>query len=272
MIGCSCRVCRSTDPRDNRTRPSVLVSYDDSTLSAPETAPLMADPDHSMAAPIDGRRRLLIDSSADMRTQVIRHDIHRIDGVLYTHAHADHIFGVDDLRRFNAVTRAPINIYGEARTIDTIKQMVPYIFNSALNHNNSFVASLNVHHIAPGDSFELHGATWTPLRLMHGKLQIVGFRVDRGGKSLAYCTDVSHIPENTFPLLENLDLLVLDGLRHNMHPTHFSIGQALEQIARIKPKRAYLTHMCHDVLHAEVDAALPPNVNLSYDGLTIDLV
>ena len=271
MIGCSCRVCRSTDPRDNRTRPSVLIAYPDPSLDQNNKPTSIKDLDNSVILPSDGRRRFLIDTSSDMRTQVIRHNIHRIDGVLYTHSHADHIFGVDDLRRFNAVMGTPIDVYAETATMATIKKMVPYIFDTALNPNNSFVASLNVKTIAPAEPLELHGAKWTPLRLMHGMLKIVGFRVDFAGQSLAYCTDVSLIPEETFPLLADLDLLVIDGLRFTPHPTHLTIAEALRLIERIKPKHAYLTHMCHDVMHAEVDPTLPPGVKLSYDGLQIDL-
>ena len=247
MIGCDCGVCTSADPRDTRTPPSVLVRYDQHGVT----------------------RQLLIDAAPELRQQAIREKLHRLDGVLFTHAHADHVFGIDDLRRFNAVMEAPINIYAERGVLDRLAVMFVYIFEPAKNVNPSFVATLIAHPIAPEEPVNLFGATWTPIRLLHGRLPVLGFRVDRDGASLAYCTDVSAIPPESWSLLHGLDVLVIDGLRYRHHPTHFSVDQALDVIDRVQPKAAYLTHIAHDILHAELEPRLPEGVHLAYDGLRV---
>lgn len=251
MIGCHCPVCTSDDPRDSRDRPSILVRYDD-----PDGGP---------------QRTYLIDTSPDMRKQMIRHHVNRIDGVLYTHAHADHVFGLDDLRRFNAVMKTAVDIHAEDGVLDTLRMMFPYVFMPENNVNASFVPMLIAHTLEPGQTLNLFGATWTPIRLMHGRLPILGFRIDHAGRSLAYCTDVSAFPPESYPLLEGLDVLVIDGLRYRHHPTHLSIEQSLEQIERIAPTTAYLTHIAHDIRHVELEPKLPENVFLSYDGLVVDV-
>ncbi len=244
MIGCECAVCTSTDPRDRRDRTAAMVEYTD-----PAGAP----------------RRVLIDTSPELRQQMIRHRVMAIDGVVYTHNHADHIFGLDDLRRFNTVQQQPIDIYAEPRVIESFRHTFRYIFDPQKNVNDSFVATLIAHPIEPGRPLNLHGVEWLPLRLLHGKLPVVGFRVGK----LAYCTDVSSIPPETWPHLEGLDLLVLDALRYRHHPTHLTIDQALQVIDQVQPKRAYLTHVAHDVKHADLEPKLPEHVYLAYDGLTL---
>jgi len=261
MIGCDCAVCRSDDVRDKRSRASVLVSYDALRAEA------QAKGERAGSGGVN--RNILIDTPPELRLQMTGHRINRVDAVLYTHAHADHIFGIDDLRRFNVVMNAPVNIYAEPPVLAQFRQMFRYIFEPMTNTNPSFVPELITHPIEPGQSMELFGATWTPLRLMHGKLPVVGFRVDHNGSSIAYCTDVSTIPDETWPLLTNLDVLVIDGLRYRPHPTHFTIDQALEVIARVKPGQAFLTHLAHDVRHAEVEPRLPAGVRLAHDGLRV---
>ena len=251
MIGCRCDVCRSHDPRDNRTRPSVMVSYADG--QDPAT-----------------RRQLLIDAAPDMRVQMTRHDVDRLDGVLITHAHADHIFGIDDLRRFNTVMDQPIDVYAETGALSVLRQVFAYILEKHKNVNPSYVADLILQPIGPDRPLDLFGARWTPLRLMHGRLPILGFRIDCRGAALAYCTDVSAFPPETYPLLTDLDVLVIDALRYRHHPTHMSVDQALAQIDQIQPKRAYLTHIAHDIRHAELERELPENVYLSFDGLVVN--
>lgn len=252
MIGCDCVVCTSDDPRDQRSRPSVMVSY----------------PDAHDAARI---RHLLIDTSPEMRTQVIRHGITHLDAVLYTHAHADHIFGLDDLRRFNAVMDGPIDIYGDQHTLEVLHAMFGYIFQAHKNINKSFVATLIAHEAKPGEAINLFGVTCTPLRLLHGRLPILGYRVDfgEGAGSLAYCTDVSSIPPETYPLLADLDVLVIDALRYRHHPTHMTVDQALEVVDRVKPKRAFFTHIAHDIMHADLEPKLPEGVMIAHDGLRV---
>lgn len=251
MIGCDCDVCRSPDPRDNRTRSSVLIRYRD------EEANVL--------------RHLLIDTSPEMRQQVVRHRIKRMDGVFYTHAHADHIFGLDDLRQFNTAMGGAIDLYAEPSVIAYLKSTFWYIFDPARNVNQSFVASLRVTPIEPGVASEYFGARWTPLRLFHGNLPVLGYRMDCNGSSIAYCTDVSTIPPETYPLLEGLDLLVIDALRYRHHPTHMTVDQALGVIEKVKPKRALLTHISHEVSHADLESRLPEHVSIAFDGLCVSV-
>ena len=248
MIGCDCAVCTSDDPRDQRSRASVLIRYDDP---------------HSV------RRDYLIDTTPELRTQVVAARLMRLDGVFYTHNHADHVFGLDDLRRFNAVMQAPLPIHAEPRVLEWFASTFSYIFAPHTNINRTFVADLVPHAVAPGVAVDHHGATWTPLRLMHGRLPVVGYRIDYAGASLAYCTDVSHIPDETYPLLRDLDVLVLDALRYKPHDTHLTVEQALREIERIAPRRAYLTHIAHDIRHADLAPQLPDHVFLAHDGLTV---
>jgi phosphoribosyl 1,2-cyclic phosphate phosphodiesterase len=246
MIGCTCDVCRSDDPRDHRDRAAAMVEYDDQQGSP---------------------RAILIDTSTELRHQMIRHDVMRIDGVVYTHNHADHIFGIDDLRRFNAVQGEPLNIYAEPRVIEFFRHMFGYIFEPTRNINKSFVPTLIPHAIEPAETFELFGWSWVPIRLLHGRLPILGFRIG----DLAYCTDVSAIPPQSYELLEGLDVLILDALRYRHHPTHLTVDQALQIVQQLQPRRAYFTHIAHDIRHAELEAELPEGVHLAYDGLKLDV-
>ena len=246
MIGCTCRTCTSPDPRDRRDRPGAMVQY---------------------TGAADQPRTVLLDTPLELRSQMIRHRVMRIDGVLYTHNHADHVFGLDDLRRFNAVMGQAIDIYGEQDVIDWIRRTFDYIFQPHMNVNNSFIATLQTHTIRAGEPFELAGRQWTPVRLMHGRIPIAGYRVG----DFAYCTDCSEIPPESMDLLADLDVLAIDALRYRPHPTHMTVDQALAAIDKLKPRRAYLTHIAHDVLHGELETQLPEHVNLAYDGLTIEV-
>lgn len=253
MIACDCAVCRSDDPHDKRTRVSALVGYPD-----PEADDAQAP-----------QRHLLIDTGPDLRDQALRHDMWRLDGVLYTHAHGDHIYGVDELRRFNVAMGGPLDVYAEPEVIEALHEKFRYIFDAPSNVNQSFVPQLISHPIDPGQAMELFGARWTPIRLMHGRLPVLGFRVDWCGRSIAYCTDCSRVPPESHALLEGLDLLVIDALRYRHHPTHMTVDQALEVIEQVKPGEAYFTHIAHDIAHAELEPKLPEHVHLSYDGLTL---
>lgn len=252
MIGCNCDVCRSDDPRDQRSRASVTLSWPDGKVP-------------------DGQRRLLIDTAPEMRQQIIAAGINRIDGVLYTHTHSDHVVGLDDLRRFNAVMDQPLDLYAESHAWHDLRRMFAYVFESGQNPNRSFIPTLIPHKIEAEQAFEFHGATVTPLRLLHGKLKILGFRVDLGDRSLAYCTDVSSIPPETWPYLQDLDLLVMDALRYRHHPTHMTVDQALAAIDQAHPTQAVLTHIAHDIRHADLAGELPDGVDIAYDGLSITL-
>jgi phosphoribosyl 1,2-cyclic phosphate phosphodiesterase len=235
-IGCSCAVCRSKDPRDSRLRPSVLLRY--------------------------GGRSVLIDTTPDLRTQALRAGMTRLDGILYTHAHADHILGLDDIRPFNYGRREPIPIYGATETIETIRETFRYIFEARHSESSRPKVAAKV---LDGESFELFGLTVEPILLSHGSAYIYGFRFG----PVAYLTDHSDIPEASLERLRDLDVLFLDALRHTPHPTHSTVERSLETVERLKPARAYFTHICHDLPHEQTERQLPPHVRLAYDGLEI---
>ncbi len=262
MIGCTCPVCTSDDPRDQRDRCSVLISWDDPGLR-------IDAPHRTLNPDQDRRRQVLIDTAPDLRHQAIRAGISRLDAVMITHAHVDHVFGLDDLRRFTAAMDGPLEVYAEPPVHDALGRMFEHIFHRHRNVNDSFVASLAPLALTTGQPVRLYGTTFTPLRLMHGRLPIHGFRIDHGGTALAYCTDVSSIPPESRPLLSGLDILVIDGLRARHHPTHFNTDQALEAIADLKPRRAWLTHLTHDESHRDLAARLPSGVAPAYDGLVV---
>ncbi|CAE7803685.1 lipB, partial [Symbiodinium necroappetens] len=203
-------------------------------------------------------RVVLIDTTPDLRQQALREGFERCDAILYTHNHVDHIFGLDEVRRFNAVMRAPIDIYAEDYVLDSLKRVYKHVFDKAANVNDSFVATLIAHEMRPERSFELFGLRVTPLRFLHGRLPILGFRFDRADGvddpnfPLAYGTDVSAIPTETWPELEGVKTLVLDALRERHHPTHFNLDQALSAAARIGPERAWFIHIGHEMKHAEI--------------------
>lgn len=237
-LGCSCAVCHSADPRDNRLRPSIAVEFDG--------------------------HHVLIDITPDFRQQALRSRLPRLDAILFTHAHADHIMGLDDVRPFNFRQGAPIPIYGSADTIGQIKQTFSYIFT--VKKVETFIPKLEVHALE-GGSFDLFGVTFTPIPLKHGPAIIYGYRF---GDS-AYLTDHSDIPEESQALLQNLDVLFLDALRHKPHPTHSTVKKSLCHVATLQPKRAFLTHICHDLPHEETERSLPSHVRLAYDGLEIEV-
>jgi phosphoribosyl 1,2-cyclic phosphate phosphodiesterase len=237
MIGCRCPVCRSTDPRNQRTRSSAVVTVDAVTL--------------------------LIDTSTDLRTQALRHGVDRVDAVLYTHTHADHLHGIDDLRSFTLRQRQPLPCYGNAETIRVIRDRYPYIFADPECLLRWSIPRLELRELRGPVS--LGGVEVVPVPLLHGRLPIYGFRIGR----LAYLTDCSEIPYASWALLEGLHTLVIDGLRPQPHETHFSIAQALEVVARLRPAQAFLTHLTHDVDHGPTEAQLPPGVRLAYDGLRV---
>lgn len=259
MIGCNCPVCTSNDPRDRRDRSSVVVRYPRPRKSDTQDTTL---PD---------RFTVLIDASPDIRHQSIRHDVDWLDMLFLTHAHADHVLGLDDLRRFNSVIDGPLEFFAEPEVIQSIRQMFHYIFKDEHHYENAFVAKLIPLPIGPGQVVEIGQATWTPLRLMHGRLPILGYRIDYNGRSIAYCTDCSTIPHETLPQLQGLDVLVLDGLRDRHHPTHMTIGRACEFAEQIAAKQTYLTHIAHDLSHQALLDRLPESIEPAYDGLVISL-
>lgn len=236
-LACECRVCSSSDPRDQRTRPSVLLEYDG--------------------------RAVVIDTTPDFRQQALRARMRRLDAVVFTHDHADHIFGLDDVRVFYFRQNVPIPIFADSRTLESIHRVYKYIFDQTYPYGG--LAKLDPHCI--DGPFDLWGETLTPVPVLHGDLPVLGFRFGRA----AYVTDFSAIPETSLPLLEDLDVLVLDALRHKPHPTHSSVEQSLQLVERLKPQRAFFTHIAHELGHEETNANLPSHVRLAYDGLVVEL-
>jgi phosphoribosyl 1,2-cyclic phosphate phosphodiesterase len=240
MIGCDCAVCSSDDRRNNRTRSSVLVVLPGGNL--------------------------LVDTSPEMRLQLLRERVRQVHAIAYTHQHADHLFGLDDARLFPKYTGAAVPIYCEEETEATIRKVFDYAFaETAARVPPGGLPKLVFRRIEPATPFEVLGETVLPIRLEHGRFRVLGFRIG----DLAYCTDVSRIPEASWPLLEGLDTLILDALRPEPHPTHFSLSQALAVVERLRPRRAYLTHISHSLDHAATESTLPPGVSLAYDGLTL---
>lgn len=234
MVGCGCPVCSSPDPRDKRSRASILV----------ETA----------------GKYLLVDTSTDLRRQVIREKVPHIDAVLFTHSHADHIHGIDDLRGFHFIHRRVIPCYGGKETIDTIARNFSYIFKGM---EEAGYAPLLAPHIVSGP-FSLFGSMITPIPLIHGTLAATGYRFG----DAAYLTDVSRIPESSPPLLAGLKLLIIDALRYTPHPNHLNIDGALRIVEQLHPDRAVFTHLTHEVPYAD-GAKLPPGVEFAYDGMVL---
>ena len=238
MIGCSCAVCRSEDPFDLRSRPSAMLELDD--------------------------KRVLIDSGPELRMQLIRERIDMIHAVVYTHAHADHIYGLDDLRVFSMRGRGPLNAYATPDTAAVIRTVFPYVFNGGPSRGGG-VPQITLNEI--NGPFEGAGIPFQPIPIWHGPTPVMAYRVG----DLAYVTDVSRIEPESLNRLRGLDVLVLDALRFRPHPTHFSIPEALAIVDDLKPKRTFFTHICHDLPHAETNRHLPPGVELAYDGLVIEL-
>lgn len=237
-IGCTCNVCRSTDPHDRRTRPSIMIEWEG--------------------------HRVLIDTTPDFRAQALREGINRVDAVLYTHGHADHILGLDDLRplSFPRITGGPkIPLYANARTADVLRSVFKYIFQN--NYKFGGIAQVELHDIA--GPFDIFGRTFLPLPVIHGDAEILAYRFG----SAAYITDFSAIPEPTMDQLHGLDILFLDALRHTPHPTHSTVANSLSIVEKLKPKRTFFTHICHDLPHEETNASLPEAVRLAYDGLRL---
>lgn len=241
MIGCHCEVCRSSNPKNMRTRTGVWVQ-----------------------APAGS---FLIDTPPELRLQLVRENIDIAHAVVFTHGHADHLFGLDDLRIFGYYLKKAIPLYCERAVEQRIRASFDYAFSDPYP-NNHFGATpqLEIHTIGEGP-FELLGLAIRPIRLWHGQLPVLGFRIN----DVAFCTDVSRIPDESWPLLEGLDTLVLDALRDRPHPTHFNVDQALEVVKRVQPRRTFFTHISHALEHDATNARLPAGVELAYDGLRIPL-
>ena len=239
MIGCTCATCRSSDPRDKRLRPSIFVD-------------------------VAGGPTILVDTSIDLRQQALTHGLTRVDAILFTHSHVDHTLGLDEVRRFNILQRRAIPAYADDATAADVRRTFHYAFDPPAERGGG-VPQLDLKII--DGPFDVAGVHVVPVPLEHGPRRILGFRFG----TFAYLTDCNRIPDEAWPLLDGLDVLVLDALRHRKHPTHFTVAESLEIVSRLRPRQTYFTHMCHDLPHAATNAALPAGVELAYDGLQIDV-
>lgn len=236
MIGCDCPVCRSDDPRDHRLRPSLLVRF--------------------------AGFEVLIDTGPDLRQQALRAGMQRLDAVLYTHSHADHILGIDDLRPFNFLSRGSIPIHGSPETLDCIQRTFAYAFDGRPSQSSR--PKLTPQPIN-GKPIDIHGLHFQPIPVIHGNLACHGFRFG----NIAYLTDFSSIPDSSLCMLRNLDTVFLDAVRHKPHPMHSTVEASLHLVELLRPRQAYFTHLSHDLSHALTEETLPPHVRLAYDGLTV---
>ncbi|HMF63302.1 MAG TPA: MBL fold metallo-hydrolase [Edaphobacter sp.] len=243
-LGCDCAVCTSAvspdgDLRNRRTRPSIRLAYDGRTV--------------------------LIDTGPDFHAQALREGIRRVDAVLYTHGHADHVMGFDDLRPLSFYAKGHLPIYADDHTANAIERIFDYTFRP--EDRNPTSARVQIHRLdpAPGAGFDLFGACFRRIPVLHGRQQITGYRFG----SVAYLTDMSDIPEESLPLLQDLDVLILDALRRDPHPSHSHLDRSIAFVEELKPRRAFFTHMNHELDHAATEATLPPHIRLAYDGLQV---
>lgn len=237
VIGCDCAVCRSADPRNRRTRPGLRLDLEGGTV--------------------------VVDTSPDFREQALTHGLERVDAVLYTHPHADHVFGLDDLRIYNFRQRASIPCYGSPSTIARLRQIFAYVFEDGQEGGGKPRLDL----VEVEEPFELLGERVVPVPVMHGDMPVYGWRIG----PFAVVTDVNFIPDASWRALEGVEVLVLSALRYRPHPTHWSLEESIEAAWRIGARRTLLTHIAHDVDHADLRVALPPGVEIGHDGLVVDL-
>lgn len=238
MVGCDCPVCKSHNPKNHRYRCSVLIGTP--------------------------RGNLLIDTTPELRLQLVREDVRLVHAVAYTHYHVDHLFGLDDLRIFPMLLKQPLPIYCTDEVEEVIRRAFAYAFHPGNDDLPAGVLPKLEFRQIDESPFEVLGERVVPIPFKHGRFDVFGFRIG----DVAYCTDVSGVPDRSWPLLEGLDMLILGALRPaKPHPSHFSVEQALDAIARVKPRQAYLTHMSHLIDYDTISPTLPPNVALAFDGL-----
>ena len=260
--GCTCAVCKSANSKNNRLRTSIYIELE--ARDRPEA-------DSSSLAPQSTLGHILVDTSPDLRQQVLRENISQIEAVLYTHTHADHVFGIDDLRSFNFINDCVIDCYASVESAKELELRFPYAFFPDPKYQGGAPPRLTLNRLTSYEPLQLFGVNVLPLPLMHGAMEVLGFRVG----AFAYLTDCSQIPDRSRELLRNLDVLIIDGLRIRPHKTHFTHEQAVKEIEDLKPKRAFLTHLSHEDEHEWANAELKKmpkfDVALAYDGLVIDV-
>jgi phosphoribosyl 1,2-cyclic phosphate phosphodiesterase len=241
-LGCTCAVCQDAvipGSKNRRTRPSIRLSYNDHTV--------------------------LIDTGPDFHAQAIRESIQRVDAVLYTHHHADHILGMDDLRPLSFCNPAGIPLYADEKTAEVLRRVFSYTFRTVNRYPTSARVDIHILPPAPG-AVTLFGADFQRIPVTHGSETITGYRFG----SAAYLTDLSDLPAESIPLLQNLDILILDALRREPHPSHSHLEKSIAFVEQLKPRRAFFTHMGHELDHAATEAILPPHIRLAYDGLQLN--
>jgi phosphoribosyl 1,2-cyclic phosphate phosphodiesterase len=245
-LGCDCAVCASSvsptgDAHNRRTRPSVLLQWEG--------------------------RNVVIDTGPDFHAQAVREGLHRLDAVLYTHGHADHVMGMDDLRPLTFLNAQDLPLYADEPTAETLERVFDYTFAPRPKQHYTYIAHVDLHRIpsTPGAAVDLFGARFQRIPVTHGRQTITGYRFG----SAAYLTDLSELPAESYPLLAGLDVLILDALRRESHPTHSSLSNSLAIVERLAPRRAYFTHISHGLDHASTNAELPPHIRLAHDGLQI---
>ena len=235
--GCHCAICMSNDPRDNRTRASILLSH--------------------------AGRNVVVDTAPDFRFQALRAQLQSLDAVLFTHAHADHIMGLDDVRPYNLKQGAAIPIFGSRETLAVLRATFSYIFREA--PAGSTLPLVQLREIT--GPFDLFGLRIQPIPALHGPTAVLGFRVG----PFAYLTDFSSLPAESRAMLQGLDHFILDALRYTPHPMHSNVEQSLALVEELRPRQAWFTHICHDLGHRKTNARLPGHVQLAYDGLTLEV-
>lgn len=242
QIGCGCAVCRSSDPRDRRTRAGALLQA--------------------------GGTAVLIDTPPELRLQLVAAGQPQVDAVLYTHAHADHVNGIDDLRIFSVRQRRPLPLYGPPETLERLRMSFDYIFNDTVHpYEGTSKPCLELHPLEPNQPASVAGLEVLPLAFQHGHLRVYGYRFG----DVAYITDVKSVPAGERGRLRGLRVLVLNALWWRPHPTHLSIGEAIETAQDLGAERTYLTHLTHETGHAELEGQLPPGILPAYDGLTVEV-
>jgi len=240
MIGCNCEVCTSQDLRNKRKRASIYIRTDNA--------------------------HVVVDTPPDFRVQALEYKIERVDALLYTHSHADHIFGFDDVRRFNTIQQCVIPAYGSPSTISDLKRIFNYVGNQKIS--GVFRPQIEFHEIS--GPFEIGDLSVTPLEVKHELKHTYGYRFSANNCSLGYVPDCREMPQTTLDAFKGVDVMILDALRYRPHSTHLSIPESLELLQKIGARKSYLIHMCHDIEHSKVEKELPEGVYLSYDGLTLE--